>query len=316
MIKTDSVFVGSVKASTTEYDYGSMPIDTIYYQKCLPLHLDVEVAVKNYNTTFFRKCNTWTYLTSKTETLYDSKGNKTTSNKTSFQYNPTNYQLSDLSVTDGTNTSRTHYSYPASNTLRFKKHILSEVDGVETYRNGKFTGGSKYIFKVHKNPQTGVSFPVVDSCCSILPNRSRVREMKVISYDDYGNIREYKKKDETPVTVIWSYNHQLPIMEIVGSTYTEVCDKAKNVKDISSLENASSVSETTMSSIHATLRENLPNALVTAYTYSLWHSVSEIIKPNGDKVKYNYDQYGRLEKTSDINGKTLQKFTYNYKKEK
>lgn len=251
-----------------------------------------------------------------TETLYDSNGKKTTSNTTSFQYNPTNYQLSDLSVTDGTNTSRTLYSYPASNTLRFMQHILSEVDGVETYRNGTFTGGSKYIFKVHKNPQTGAAFSVVNASCSILPNRSRVTEMTVTQYDDYGNIREYKKKDETPVTIIWSYNHQLPIMEIVGSTYTEVCNKAKNVKDISSLENASSVSETTMSSIHATLRKDLPNALVTAYTYSPWHSVSEIIKPNGNKVKYNYDQYGRLEKTSDINDKILQKYTYNYKKEK
>lgn len=316
MIKTDSVFAGSELASTTQYDYGSMPIDTIYYQKCLPLHLPGEKLGVDYNQLFFRKCNTWSYLTSKTETQYDKNGKPLTSNTTSFQYNPTNYQLSDLSVTDGTNTSRTLYSYPASNTLRFKKHILSEVDGVKTYKNGKLTGGSKFTYKVHKNPQTGASFSVVETCRSLLPNGGSVTEMTVTSYDDYGNIREYKKKDEPPVTVIWSYNHQLPIMEIVGSTYTEVCNKAKNVKDISSLENASSVSETTMSSIHATLRENLPNALVTAYTYSPWHSVSEIIKPNGDKVKYNYDQYGRLEKTSDINGKTLQKFTYNYKKEK
>ena len=68
-----------------------------------------------------------------------------------------------------------------------------------------------------------------------------------------------------------------------------------------------------MSSIHATLRKNLPDALVTAYTYSPWHTVSEIIQPNGNKTKYAYDSYGRLEETKDINDKTLQKYSYNYK---
>lgn len=231
---------------------------------------------------------------------------------TTFQYNPTNYQLSDQSVTDGTNTSRTLYSYPASNTLRFMQHNLSEVDGVETYRNGTFTGGSKYIFKVHKNPQTGASFSVVEKCCSILPDakKSKVIEMSVTSYDDYGNIRQYTKKDGTPVTIIWSYNHQLPIMEIVGCTYDEACKKATS---LSSLESKASVAETTISSIHSTLMKGLPNAYVTAYTYSPWHTVSEIIQPNGNKTKYAYDSYGRLEETKDINDKTLQKYSYNYK---
>ena len=54
MIKNESVYNGSVLASTTQYDYGSMPIDTIYYQKCLPLHLpSIEKTVVNYNQTFF-----------------------------------------------------------------------------------------------------------------------------------------------------------------------------------------------------------------------------------------------------------------------
>ena len=323
-LESEKLYQKDTLICSTRYNYNDKRQGSVLFPNATPLFFNVYglgIQDAKIMVTMYRHNNIWCYLTSKTETLYDKNGQPLSSNTTSFQYNPTNYQLSDQSVTDGTNTSRTLYSYPASNTLRFMQHILSEVDGVETYRNGTFTGGSKYIFKVHKNPQTGASFSVVDSCCSILPNRSRVREMKVTSYDDYGNIREYKKKDETPVTIIWSYNHQLPIMEIVGSTYTEVCNKVKDKindksKYIPSLETASSVDEDTMSSIHNILREGSPNTLVTAYTYSPWHSVSQIIKPNGDKVKYNYDQYGRLEKTSDINDNILQKYTYNYKKEK
>ncbi len=321
MIKKDSVFVDSELASTTQYNYGSMPIDTIYYQKCLPLHLPVPMAGIDYNQLFFRKCNTWNYLTSKTETQYDSNGKQTTSNTTSFKYDPTNYQLSDLSVTDGTNTSRTLYSYPASNTLRFMQHNLSEVDGVKTYKNGKLTGGSKFTYKVHKNPQTGASFSVVETCRSLLPNGGSVTEMTVTSYDDYGNIREYTKKNGTPVTIIWSYNHQLPILEIVGKTYEDV---TKTFTFIHDLEEAKTIDNTcplgSMEAIHTSINsaykggfnKGAAEAYVTAYEYSPWGTVSRIIKPNGLRVEYVYDTYGRLKETKE-NGDIIQRYSYNYK---
>ena len=325
MVKRDSVFNGSVLSSTTKYEYKYTKLDTIYYQKCLPTHLpnidNVENASLAYDLAFYRKVITWNYLTSKTETLYDSNGKQTTSNTTSFQYNKSNYQLSDLSVTDGTNTSRTHYYYPSDKKVTGYQylndaHKISELTAIDTYRNGNYAGGSMFNYCKWKN----TNLPVVNECYSITPSKAKILEMKVDptnGYDNYGNIRQYTKKDGTDVTIIWSYNHQLPIMEIVGSTYTEVCNKAKNVKNISSLENASFVSETTMSSIHATLRKDLPNALVTAYTYSPWHSVSQIIKPNGEKTVYSYDGYGRLQTVLDANlsnFRPLQMYNYNYKK--
>lgn len=325
MVKRDSVFNDSVLSSTTKYEYKYTKLDTIYYQKCLPTHLpnidNVENTSLAYDLAFYRKVITWNYLTSKTETLYDSNGKQTTSNTTSFQYNKSNYQLSDQSMTDGTNTSRTRYYYPSDKKVKGYQclndaHKISELTAIDTYRNGNYTGGSKFNYCKWKNS----NLPVVNECYSITPSKVEILELKVDptnGYDNYGNIRQYTKKDGTPVTIIWSYNHQLPIMEIVGSTYTEVCNKAKNVKNISSLENASFVSETTMSSIHATLRKDLPNALVTAYTYSPWHSVSQIIKPNGEKTVYSYDGYGRLQTVLDANlsnFRPLQMYNYNYKK--
>lgn len=325
MVKRDSVFNGSVLSSTTKYEYKYTKLDTIYYQKCLPTHLpnidNVENASLAYDLAFYRKVITWNYLTSKTETQYDNNGKPLTSNTTSFQYNPTNYQLSDLSVTDGTNTSRTHYYYPSDKKVTGYQylndaHKISELTAIDTYRNENYAGGSMFNYCKWKN----TNLPVVNECYSITPSKAKILDMKVDptnGYDNYGNIRQYTKKDGTDVTIIWSYNHQLPIMEIVGSTYTEVCNKAKNVKNISSLENASFVSETTMSSIHATLRKDLPNALVTAYTYSPWHSVSQIIKPNGEKTVYSYDGYGRLQTVLDANlsnFRPLQMYNYNYKK--
>ena len=319
LIKDESVFNGSVLCSTTHYDYKGMILDTIYYQKCLPLHLPVKNAVTDWNQVFFRKCNTWTYLTQKTETFYDSKGNKTTSNITQYAYNENNYQPKRVTVYDEQkqNSRCTCLFYPSDKGMAggsdylLQKNCLSEV--VRTYvyddifNTNKFVGGSYNNYALRNN------IPVVSKCYSITPAWSTVLEMEVTKHDSYGNIREYKKKNGTPVTVIWSYNHQLPIMEIVGCTYDEACSKATG---LSSLENKASVPETTMSSIHSTLMKGLPNALVTAYTYSPWQSVSQIIKPNGEKTVYSYDGYGRLSTVLDANQSTfqpIQMYNYNYK---
>lgn len=318
MIKMDSVLVDSVLASTTKYVYDYTPLDTIYYQKCLPLHLpNVEGAGKDYYLTFFRKCNTWTYLTSKTETLYDSNGKQTTSNTTLYDYNSSNYQLSQQTVSNGVDSVRTNYWYPSDKKVEGydelnKIHNISEVTAIDTYRNGTFTGGNKYSYAKKYSSATKKYYPVVYRCFSVLPNESKssVIEMTVTSWDGYGNIREYQKKDGTPVTVIWSYNHQLPIMEIVGCKYADACKLATSIPTVESQTN---VSDNTIASIHSKLQNDLKDAYVTAYIYGPWHTVTQIIKPNGDRLKYSYDKYGRLEKTSDVNNKILQKYFYNYK---
>lgn len=37
-----------------------------------------------------------------------------------------------------------------------------------------------------------------------------------------------------------------------------------------------------------------------------------MVAPNGNKTKYSYDSYGRLEKVSDVYDNTLNKYSYNY----
>ena len=145
--------------------------------------------------------------------------------------------------------------------------------------------------------------------------------MKVTSYDDYGNIREYTKKNGTPVTIIWSYNHQLPILEIVGKTYNDV---TKTFTFIHELEEAKTIDNTcplgSMEAIHTSINsaykggfnKGAAEAYVTAYEYSPWGTVSRIIKPNGLRVEYVYDTYGRLKETKE-NGGVIQRYSYNYK---
>ena len=298
-----------------DYFYNSTKLASVLYPKCVPSFFPFyNLQSINYYLAFFRKNAMWCYLASKSETFYDIAGTKTTSKTTSFTYDSSCYQPSEQTVSDGTNTQKVKYWYPSTSgnksaglSYLTNKNCLSEVTGIDLYKNSKFTGGSRYDYTTDiKLPN---NMPVVSKCLSILPDNSTVLQMTVTDYDNSGNIREYKKMDGTPVTIIWSYNHQYPIMEIVGSTYENVKAKASTV---TSLESAQDVSYNTLKSVFTSLKTALPDAYVTAYLYNLWHSVSCIISPNGYETTYDYDNEGRLVKASDHTG-VLQKYQYNYK---
>ena len=236
---------------------------------------------------------------------------------TTYEYNENNYQPASVSTAvrlsdNAHETSMTRYWYPDdeevanSNTACLTSaHYISERVKALQYRNGNTVGGYRNLFMPLPN-----GLPVVSKNFSIMPSGNEVLELDVTDYDDYGNICGYSKKDGTPVAVIWSYGHQLPVMEIVGMTYHEV----KTISGVvATLENGTAAMEiiNAVEALHASLTNM--RIMATAYEYSPWHTLSCIIKPNGDKTKYSYDIYGRLEEASDADDNTLQRFNYNYK---
>lgn len=298
-----------------DYTYNSTELASVMYLKCVPTFFPSNMLASfAYNVSFFHKHVNWSYLTRKNETFYDINGSNPWSRATNYTYDSSNYQPSEQTVSDGTNSQKVKYWYPSTSgnqstglSYLIDKNCLSEVTGISMYKNNKFTGGGRYDYTT--NSSLPNNLPVMSKCYSILPDNSTVLQMTVTGYDNCGNIREYKLKDGTPVTIIWSYNHQLPVMEIVGSTYVNV--KAK-VSAVTSLESSSSISYSTLKSVYTSLKTGLPDAHVTAYLYSPWHSVSRIIAPNGYETTYNYDNEGRLVETRDPQG-ILQKYQYNYK---
>ena len=315
-LKKETIYSEDNKVQyVANYVYNSTELASVMYPKCVPTFFPSNMlAVFAYNVSLFHKHVNWSYLTRKNETFYEINGSNSWSRATNYTYDSSNYQPSEQTVSDGTNSQKVKYWYPStsgnqSTGLAYltSKNCLSEVTGISMYKNNKFTGGSRYDYTT--NSSLPNNLPVVSKCHSILPDNSTVLQMTVTSYDSYGNIREYQKMDGTPVTIIWSYSHQYPVMEIVGSTYANV--KAK-VSAVTSLESSSSVSYSTLKSVYTSLKTGLPDAYVTAYLYSPWHGVSCVIAPNGYETTYNYDNEGRLIEARDPQG-ILQKYQYNYK---
>ena len=314
-IKNEIVYSGTGKKNyQTSYEYSCKKLGSVLYPKCFPKFLsNFQHVDGQFDLAFFRKFITWSYLTKKDETFYDANGNKTTSRVTTYTYDDSNYQVSQQTISDGQNTESVRYWYPLNSgnpstglSYLINRNCLSEVTGVDTYKNGVFTGGSKFNYTTYNN----LDAPAVKACFSILPNsgRTNVLEMKVTVYDSYGNIREYEKKDGTPVTILWSYYHQYPVMEIVGKRYEDIkSDEVVFMEDPTRFP-----TESRIRSVHNTIRQKNPDAHVTAYIYTPWHTISRIISPNGYEVNYGYDSFGRLIKVGDDSG-VLQKYQYNYK---
>lgn len=315
-LKKESVYTGNNEIQhTTDYSYDKIRQYYVFFPKCVPTFPPAaRLDIIHWDVGLFRHNVYWTYLTKKKETFYDANGNETTSKETTYSYDDSNYQVSQQTVSDGQNTEKVRYWYPLNSGNQstglshlINKNCLSEVTGVETYRNGFFTGGSKFNYTTNN-----IGIPVVEECYSILPdsNRTNVLEMKVTGYDNYGNIREYEKKDGTPVTILWSYSHQYPVMEIVGKRYDDI--KSDDVDKMEDPQVIPIPTENQIRSVYNTIRTKNPDAHVTAYIYTPWHTISSIITPNGYETHYGYDDFGRLKEASDFTG-ILQKYQYNYK---
>lgn len=58
----------------------------------------------------------------------------------------------------------------------------------------------------------------------------------------------------------------------------------------------------------------MSNAQITTYEYEPLKGITRAIAPNGRNIYYEYDDYGRLIKTSDDKGNPINKYEYNYRK--
>ena len=139
---------------------------------------------------------------------------------------------------------------------------------------------------------------------------------KICSFDFYnskGNLLQYTGKEKVPISYIWSYNYQYPIAEIKNATFAMVESAAKSVFSVSSIDALSALTTPNEAKLKdGSLQKALPNALVTTYTYKPLVGMLTATDPSGSTIHYEYDVFGRLQRTKDVDGKTVQNYDYNY----
>lgn len=149
-------------------------------------------------------------------------------------------------------------------------------------------------------------------------------EVTYDKYDSKGNLQQYTTKDGISTTIIWGYNNTQPIAKIEGAKLSDIqqsfIDSIVNASDTDAIA-APNNDETSFLSVLNTFRNNLPNYLVSTYTYDPLIGVRSIFPPSGIGEIYIYDIANRLkeirQQEKDINGnmvyKVVKEFKYNYK---
>ncbi|WP_147405029.1 hypothetical protein [Aquimarina sp. AD10] len=128
-----------------------------------------------------------------------------------------------------------------------------------------------------------------------------------LTYDQNGNLIQVTPKDGTPVSYIWGYNQQYPVAKIENASRAQVEALSGFGANFHTGVNGLSTTQ------ENTLRTNLPNAMITTYTYKPLIGITSMTDPRGYNMTYHYDKLNRLEFVKDQNGHLVSENKYNYK---
>lgn len=138
-------------------------------------------------------------------------------------------------------------------------------------------------------------------------NSDAQEETRFELYDDWGNLLQYRDRNDIPTVFVWSYNHGHIVAKVENATFNEVAsalgiseDQLKNF-DVSSLSTLN------------LLRTNLTRAFVTTYEYKPGVGITTKIDPSGVRYNYSFDASGRIERMTDLDGNLIQTFNYNFR---
>ncbi|MDU1893073.1 MAG: RHS repeat domain-containing protein [Dysgonomonas sp.] len=298
----------------------------VYYGLQKPVHgsLNTGDRVLIYKT----EIKSYDIILASKETLSDG-----VTTEEEYTYNTKTLQLRERKIKTSTfGEMRYNYIYPNDlNCGIYKtmadKNIISKAIEEKIFREIGYIGGKLTEFGYNDNQNIIVpkkiyfsevnsilANPSTFSCNSINENIFPYPNVVYHDYDNLGNPVYITKDDAMKVVYLWGYGGQYPIAEIKNATY----DNIKNLLGetfIKRVTEAIIPSETDLKTIND-LRKNtttLKDAQITTYTYKPLVGVLTITDPSGVLVKYEYDDFGRLIRTKDTDGKTIEEYNYHYK---
>ncbi len=179
--------------------------------------------------------------------------------------------------------------------------ILSDTNENELSRSQQET--------IYRDWSTNLVLPEIVQTLKGKESTSNQPEARLIyhEYDSYGNPVEVSKSDGVSISYLWGYNQKHPIAKLENASLSEVAIALGITQEVLKTYNEDNLSEIN------DLRTNLPNAMITTYTYDPLIGVTSITDPKGYTIYYTYDDFNRLEFVKDAAGKLISENRYKYK---
>lgn len=131
-------------------------------------------------------------------------------------------------------------------------------------------------------------------------------ELRVVyeRYDDRGNVLQYKKENGIPVSFIWGFQKLYPLAKVENTTYD----------DITALLGTPNYGAALTTTQENNLRNGLPNAMITTYTYDPLVGVLSTTDPRNYTTNYVYEQneLNRLDHIANEDDHIVERYAYKY----
>jgi YD repeat-containing protein len=139
------------------------------------------------------------------------------------------------------------------------------------------------------------------------------------TFDQYCNLINYLKTDDSPLSFYYGYASTLPVIEGKNVTCSVLNAAVAGIYSnfevfLTSLGDMSTTSEhSDWRSFNSSLRAVLPaDARVVTYTYVPMIGMTSKTDENGIAIYYTYDKLGRLIFEKDNNGNIIKRYDYHY----
>lgn len=141
------------------------------------------------------------------------------------------------------------------------------------------------------------------------------RQLEISLYDTYGNVREFRDLSNASTVYLWGYGGQYPLIEIKNATYAEVSTALTQaaIDNLNSSSQTEATMETLIKNAADKLRTDLPQAMVTSYTYRPLVGMTSKTDARGIKETYTYDGMQRLQAILDHLNNINRSFDYHYR---
>ena len=254
----------------------------------------------------------WAHLDTQTETNYDENGQNPVTTVTSNYYDNVNNLQPTKSETVNSKGELTQrlmtypHDYVGNNIydMLIGKNIITPVIDLKTQINNTTpVAEQKTNYGIYN---FGSVLP--QTVQNAVKGNSLVTEGSIDVYDNNENILQFTNKAGISTAIIWGYNNQYPVAQVVGSTYANAIAQLTG----GSVTALQTMDGTALQTELNRIRTGIPSASVTTYTYKHLTGVTSITDPNNKTNTYDYDSFNRLLSVKDQDGNVVKKNEYVY----
>lgn len=339
-----------VRAITYEYNEYQEP-ERIYQGRIWPSALAVPVGFGGADDVYFdetifhrtysefiHNCNSMAVgcmqLISSTERIYENDGSiRTMTTRHDYENEDTYFRPTSTTTTDWSGETTTRYNLYASdyreeltNTTyaHVSRNIISIPYEQVTVHEGAVVSAvlniydsEGYMVKSYSlgkremdaadfrmSNRSGNGFPS-DSTGTFNPDYSCYRLDAEAEYGPSKRLKTMKVTGECPVCYLWGYNDIYPVARIENATWEQVGSIDTQIQTYPS--------DAALHEMFTHLRDSLPEAMTTGYTYRMLLGINSITDPSGRTVFYEYDSNGRLTSIKNEEGQLINSYEYTLK---